>query len=85
MKSKKRLSKETKWWAPTERMYKACSYCFENEIKAYIKLFGDKCSIELNYKGKIKNGEILYETQREAGIAIWKLYDEIFLRLNKNL
>tara|TARA_Y100000992_G_C21148215_1_gene434902 strand:+ start:4 stop:261 length:258 start_codon:yes stop_codon:yes gene_type:complete len=84
MKSKKRLSKEAKYWVPTERMYKACSYCFENDIKAYVVLEGDGCVVELNYKGKIKKGKVLYNTQREAGNAIWVLYETIFLRSNKN-
>ena len=84
MKSKKRPSKKVKYWAPTERMYKACSYCFDNDIKAHIILVGDQCAIELNYKGKIKKGNVLYDTQREACNAIWVLYETIFLRLNKN-
>ena len=83
-KSEKQRIKDAKYWVPTKRMYKACSYCFENDIKAYTVLAGDKCAVELNYKGKIRKGKVLYNSQREASNAIWVLYDTIFSRLNKN-
>lgn len=84
MKSKKRPSKAAKHWSPTDRMYKAASYCHENDIRAYIVPQGDGCVVELDYKGKIKKGKIFYNTQVEASNAIWVLYDTIFSRLNKN-
>ncbi len=59
-------------------MYRSQSECFKQDIKAYIVPMGDKCKIELNYKGNIKNGKEIYETQEEASVAIWKLYKHIY-------
>lgn len=83
MKSKKKTSKEIKDFTPTKKMYKACSFCLENEIKAYIVPVGAECQVELNYKNKIKRGDQVYDSQIEASMVIWKLYESIYNKLKK--
>ena len=65
-------------FSPTPEMYKAQLECLKNEIKAYIIPLRDKCKVELNYKGNVKNGKEVFESQEEASIAIWKLYEHIY-------
>ena len=84
MKSKKMSSREIAFWTPTQSMYKSMSYCFDNDIKAYVVRAGKQFKVELDYKGKIKPGQVIYEKQAEAEIAIWNLYEQICLRLKKN-
>ena len=84
MKYKGLSSRDIAFFAPTQNMYKSMSYCFENDIKAYIVRAGKQFKVELDYKGKIKPGQILYDKQAEAEIAIWKLYEQICLSLKKN-
>lgn len=84
MESRKLTSSEIKFFTPTKNMYKAMSYCFDNDIKAYIIRVGKQFMVELDYKGKIKSGQNIYDKQAEAEIAIWNLYEEICLRLKNN-
>lgn len=81
MKSKTRRSSK---FYPTDEHYKAMSYCFKNDIKAYIIRGRTNFSVELDYKGKIKPGTELYDKQEDAETAIWNLYLQIFDRLENN-
>ena len=72
-------SKKNNFFFPSKEMYSAQSECFENDIKAYIvPMSGKKCFVELNYKGNIKKGKEIFESQEEACETIWKLYLHIF-------
>lgn len=83
MKSKKISSRELSFWTPSKNMYASMSYCLENDIKAYIVLDGKGFRVELNYKGRIKPGQIFYEKQPLAEKAIWELYEQICSSLKK--
>jgi len=63
---------------PTPEMYHAQSECFKNDICAYIVPTKDKCFVELNYKGNIKKGKEIFDSQIEASMVIWKLYEHIY-------
>tara|TARA_B100001287_G_C22527708_1_gene455819 strand:+ start:336 stop:593 length:258 start_codon:yes stop_codon:yes gene_type:complete len=84
MKSKTLFSKNIKYFAPSKEMYKATSHCFDNDIKAYIVRFGKEFMVELDYKGIVKTGKVLYKKQKEAEKAIWLLYLDIYNRLKNN-
>jgi len=84
MRSKKKVSDQVKCFTPTKRMYQASSYCLENNIKAYIVPVGKQCKVDLDFKGKIKKGETFYDSQIEASMVIWQLYEHIFNKLKKN-
>lgn len=81
MKSKKRASKK---FYPTDEHFKAMSYCFKNDINAYVLRGRNSFAVELNYKGKIKPGTEVYDRQEDAEAAIWNLYLTIFDRLENN-
>ena len=73
------MSSSKSFLFPTPEMYLAQSECFKNEIKAYIvPLPQKKCFVELNYKGNIKKGKEIFESQEDACITIWKLYEHIY-------
>jgi hypothetical protein len=63
---------------PTPEMYHAQSECFKNEIYAYIVPAREKCFVELNYKGNVKKGKEILDSQVEASMVIWKLYEHIY-------
>ena len=52
------------------------SWCFENNIKIYIKPIKGKksCYIEINDNGKLIRSSKIYNSQFEANKKIWELY-----------
>jgi len=60
------------------------SWCFENNIKIYIKPIKGKksCFIEINHNGKLITSPKIYNNQLEANKKIWQLY--LYLYNNRN-
>ena len=73
MPSKKKKS----FFAPTKEMYDACSWCFSNDIKAWIEPMGKEYVVVLDYQGKIKRGNEIALSTEEASEIIWRLYEKI--------
>jgi len=70
--------KKVEFFAPTKDIYTACSWCLNNDIKAWIQPIGKQYVVVLDYQGKVKQGKEIVDTTEEASTIIWKLYEKIY-------
>jgi hypothetical protein len=76
--NKRKLSVLTKLSQPPRNRV-AQSYCINNGYKIYPVVVEGGYMIEIDYKGQIKKGTIVYG-KTEWSDAIWALYDKIYER-----
>ena len=79
MPSKKKIN----YFAPSKQMYVACSWCFVNDIKAWIQPIGNEYVVVLDYQGKVQQGKEIVDSTDAASEIIWRLYEKIYEKQKK--
>lgn len=68
---------KTKEYFPTKEDYESMSWCLENRIRCYPKVFGDEFKVIFEYvdNGKIKTIESPESYDKHScSMAMWRLY-----------